>query len=225
MWALPHRVQFVASEAFIAYLFSILLIVSAVLMLLTPFLRHAWSYGTSRVGILALAAAMVAAAVGAFLLVQASLTDPVYFIPVVVATAALQVASPSLLYLRLRERLETMRRWEVLQVGILIAFVGAAAFLALDFAGVLPSTTGVQFALLSEQALMALGAASLFVRFALRFRPHDTWGPWSVWLAAVLFAVAFTIVVPYALVEFAPVYFTSGIAGWLIATAVTWRDR
>lgn|GEM_PF-2149857 len=214
-----------ASEASIAYLFSILLTVSAFLMLLTPFLRHAWSYGTSRAGILALATAMIAAAVGAFLLVRASLTDPVYFIPVIAATVGLQLASPTLLYLRLRDRLETTRRWDVAQVGILIAFVGVATFLALEFAGILPSTAGVQFAILSQQALMALGAASLFVRFALRFRPQDPWGPWFVWLAAVLFGVAFVIVVPYAFAEFAVPFFVAGIGGWLLGAAVTWRDR
>src|SRR5207247_1506098 len=60
--------------------------------------------------------------------------------------------------------------------------------------------------LLSEQLAMALGASSLIVRAGLRIRPRDTPEVWPIWAAAVLLALAFVVVLPYAVPAFEIVY-------------------
>ena len=73
--------------------------------------------------------------------------------------------------------------------------------------------------------VMALGASALFARFALRVRPQERASLWPVWLAALLFAIAFLVVAPYAFPAFAIIYTASGLAGWLLGSLVLWRDR
>ena len=71
---------------------------------------------------------------------------------------------------------------------------------------------------------MALGASTLLVRFALRARPRDQERLWPVWLAAILFAVAFVVVAPYAFPAFAVAYLASGLVGWILGVVAIRYD-
>src|SRR5207249_3868306 len=72
--------------------------------------------------------------------------------------------------------------------------------------------------------VMALGASILIVRAGLRMRPRETAEMWPIWSAAVLFAVAFVVVLPYAIPAFELVYVVSGIVGWSIGIVAVIYD-
>jgi len=144
--------------------------------------------------------AMLGLSVAAVFLVTYSISDPAYFLPVASVTSALRIASPSLLYRRLRERFEARRSWSVIR-----ALFGIACAV---------------FAALSEQLAMAAGASSLMVRMALRVRPVDTLELWPVWLSATSLAIAFVLVAPYAFPGFMIAYVVSGLVGWVLGAVV-----
>ena len=104
-------------ESQLVVLFARLLAASPVVLLFAPVLRHAWLFAASPLG---------------FALVALAVSDPVYFIPVVVVTMAVQVASPTFVYRRLRAWFEAKRGWGVLRLLVLPAFLVLAGFLVYD---------------------------------------------------------------------------------------------
>jgi len=79
-------------------------------------------------------------------------------------------------------------------------------------------------AVFSEQLVMALGASLLIVRAGLRIRPREAGEMWPIWSAAVLFAIAFVVVLPYAIPAFELVYVVTGIVGWSISVVAVISD-
>jgi len=212
-------------ETDLAYLFAGLIAASAVLLLFLPLLRHISLFAMNRIASAAILAGIVLLAVGAIALVVLAVSNPAYFAPIAAVTAALRIGSPILLYRKVRDRFEAHRTWGVLRWILLIAFLGLAGFLLVHLI-VGPSTgTSIGALALSERLIMALGASALFARFALRVRPRERVSLWPVWLAALLFAIAFLVVAPYAFPAFAIVYGASGFVGWLLGAFVLWRDR
>jgi len=212
----------VSAHTSFAFLFAGLLAVSSVILLFVPLLKHAWVFATTRTGFLLVVGPVIALSLGAIALVALAVSDPVYFLPVVAITGTLRVASPTLLYRRIRDALETRRSWTVLRYLLLIGFVALAGLLVYH---ILVETPLGAPSLLSEQVLMALGAAVILVRIALRARPRDRTSLWPLWLSAILFAMAFVVVSPYAFPGFALFYAGSGISGWAIGAAVIWYER
>ncbi len=211
-------------ETDLAYLFAGLIAASAVLLLFLPLLRHISLFAMNRIASAAILAGIVLLAVGAIALVVLAVSNPAYFAPIAAVTAALRIGSPILLYRKVRDRFEAHRTWGVLRWILLIAFLGLAGFLLVHLI-VGPSTgTSIGALALSERLIMALGASALFARFALRVRPQERVSLWPVWLAALLFAIAFIVVAPYAFPAFAIVYTASGVVGWLLGAGVLWRD-
>jgi len=211
-------------ETDLAYLFAGLIAASAVLLLFLPLLRHISLFAMNRIASAAILAGIVLLAVGAIALVVLAVSNPAYFAPIAAVTAALRIGSPILLYRKVRDRFEAHRTWGVLRWILLIAFLGLAGFLLVHLI-VGPSTgTSIGALALSERLIMALGASALFARFALRVRPRERVSLWPVWLAALLFAIAFIVVAPYAFPAFAIVYTASGVVGWLLGAGVLWRD-
>jgi len=213
-----------AAEVQFVYVFSGMLVLGAVFLLFLPALRHTWTYAATRrsVGILLAVVALVA--VGAVILVITATSDPAYFLPIAVITVGLRLGSPFLLYRGIQDRFDSLRFWGVIRWAVAFGFLGFAAFLVYHVALIVSGSEPPIVASLSEKLLMAVGASILLVRAGLRIRPHEAIGAWPVWSAALLFAIAFVVVLPYAIPAFEIVYAVSGIVGWSLAFVTAIRD-
>ena len=204
------------------YLFAGLLAVSAVILLFVPLLRHVWLFSPSRLVSALIALAIFSLALGAVALVLLAISNPLYSVPIVAVAAGLRLSSPTLLYRKMKDRFEAGRSWSALRTLMFLAYLGLGALLVYDLIILALVGEPPRPAVLSEQLLMALSASTLFVRFAFRARPKDRQGLLPVWLAAILFAVAFVVVAPYAFPEFAAAYLASGLVGWILG-AIAFR--
>jgi len=213
-----------AAEIQLVYVFSALLVLGAVLLALLPALHHAWTFAASRRFVVVLIAVILILGIGAVLLVGSAISDPIYFLPIALVTVGLRLISPYLLYRRIEDRFEMNRTWRVMRWLVGFGFLGLAAILAYHLILIASGTEASGVAILSEQLIMALGASFLIVRAGLQVRPHEATELWPIWSAAVLFAVAFVVVLPYAVPAFETVYAASGLVGWSIAFAVVAFD-
>lgn len=213
-----------AAEIQLVYVFSGLLVLGAVLLGLLPALHHAWTFAASRRFIGVLIVVIVILAIGAVVLVGSAISDPIYFLPIAVVTVGLRLVSPYLLYRRIEDRFDTTRTWRAIRWLFAFGFLGLAAILAYHLILIASGTEASGVAILSEQLIMALGASFLIVRAGLRIRPHEATEMWPVWSAAVLLALAFVVVLPYAVPAFEIVYAASGLVGWSIAFLVVGLD-
>ena len=212
------------AEIQLVYVFSALLVLGAVLLALLPALHHAWTFAASRRFVVVLIAVILILGIGAVLLVGSAISDPIYFLPIALVTVGLRLISPYLLYRRIEDRFEMNRTWRVMRWLVGFGFLGLAAILAYHLILIASGTEASGVAILSEQLIMALGASFLIVRAGLQVRPHEATELWPIWSAAVLFAVAFVVVLPYAVPAFETVYAASGLVGWSIAFAVVAFD-
>src|SRR6266568_1972488 len=207
-----------ALEIELVLVFAALLAFAAILLGFLPILRHVWFYSVSRRMFAAVLAVVLGLAVAAVVLVYVAVADPAYFLPIVAVTVGLRIASPALVYARVRDRFDTARSWSVVRAVVGLGFLVLSGILA--YGG---EPAGI--ARVSEQLVMALGASVLIVRMAARERPRESKVWWPVWSAAVLFAVAFVVVLPYAVPVFAIIYAASGLVGWLVAFVILLWDR
>jgi len=212
------------AEIQLVYVFSALLVLGAVLLALLPALHHAWTFAASRRFVVVLIAVILILGIGAVLLVGSAISDPIYFLPIALVTVGLRLISPYLLYRRIEDRFEMNRTWRVMRWLVGFGFLGLAAILAYHLILIASGTEASGVAILSEQLITALGASFLIVRAGLQVRPHEATELWPIWSAAVLFAVAFVVVIPYAVPAFETVYAASGLVGWSIAFAVVAFD-
>ncbi len=212
------------AEIQLVYVFSALLVLGAVLLALLPALRHAWTFAASRRFVVGLIAVILTLGIGAVLLVGSAISDPIYFLPIALVTVGLRLISPYLLYRRIEDRFDTNRTWRVVRWLVGFGFLGLAAILAYHLILIASGTEASGVAILSEQLIMALGASFLIVRAGLQVRPHEATELWPIWSAAVLFAIAFVVVLPYAVPAFEAIYAASGLVGWSVAFVVVAFD-
>ena len=189
-----------------------------------PALHHAWTFAASRRTFGVLIAVILGIGIGAILVVSSAVADPVFFLPIAAITAGLRLTSPFLLYRRVQDRFEATSRWTAIRWLLVFAFLVLAAILAYHLLRLAIGSRGADFAVLSEQVVMALGASVLIVRASLRIRPRETTEVWPFWAAAVLLALAFVVVLPYAVPEFEVIYAVSGLVGWIVAVLIVVRD-
>jgi len=201
-----------------------LLVAGAVLLAFVPILHHAWTFAASRRIFAALIAVIVALGVAAVLLVNSAVSDPVYFVPIAGVTVALRLSSPFLLYRRIEDRVEATRWWNVLRWFVAGGFVVLVGILIYHLLLLVAGSEPANVAIFSEKLIMAVGASILIVRAGLRIRPRETSEMWPIWSAAVLFALAFVVVLPYAIPAFEVVYVVSGIIGWSIGVVAVVFD-
>jgi len=201
-----------------------LLVAGAVLLAFVPILHHAWTFAASRRIFAALIAVIVALGVAAVLLVNSAISDPVYFVPIAGVTVALRLSSPFLLYRRIEDRVEATRWWNVLRWFVAGGFVVLVGILIYHLLLLVAGSEPANVAIFSEKLIMAVGASILIVRAGLRIRPRETSEMWPIWSAAVLFALAFVVVLPYAIPAFEVVYVVSGIIGWSIGVVAVVFD-
>jgi hypothetical protein len=213
-----------AAEISFVYLFAGLLAFGAVLLAFVPLLHHAWSFAVSRRTFGVLAAIILIVGVGAVLLVNSAVSEPIYFVPIAGITAGLRLTSPLLLYRRIEERFDASKGWPVVRWLAVLGFLGFAAILTYHLVQLVVGSQAAVWAVLSEQIAMALGASILFFRAGLRIRPRETREAWPIWAAVVLMAIAFVVVLPYAIPAFDVVYAASGLIGWSIGIFRAVRD-
>ena len=212
------------AEIQLVYVFSALLGLGAVLLALFPALHHAWTFAASRRFVVVLIAVILILGIGAVLLVGSAISDPIYFLPIALVTVGLRLISPYLLYRRIEDRFDTNRTWRVVRWLVGFGFLGLTAILAYHLILIASGTEASGVAILSEQLIMALGASFLIVRAGLQVRPREATELWPIWSAAVLFAIAFVVVLPYAVPAFETIYAASGLVGWSIAFVVVAFD-
>jgi len=211
-------------ETDLAYVFAALLAMSSVLLLFLPLLRHVSLFAVNRIISILILLGMLILAVGALVLVVLAVSNPIYSAPIAGIAGALRIGSPPLLYRKVRDRFEERRVWGALRGLLLLAFLALAGFLVVHIVVGPSSSTTIGAFVVSEQLIMAVGASALFVRFAFRVRPQERGYLWPVWFSALLFAIAFLVVAPYAFPGFAIVYAASGVVGWSLGAVVLWRD-
>jgi len=212
------------AEVQLVYVFAAMLVAGSVLLAFLPILHHAWTFAASRTLFAVLIVIILALGIGAVLLVNSAISDPVYFVPIAGITVALRLSSPFLLYRRIQDRLEVRRWWSLFRWSVAGGFVVLVAILAYHLVVLASGTEPANVAIFSEQLVMALGASILIVRAGLRMRPRETAEMWPIWSAGVLFAVAFVVVLPYAIPAFELVYVVSGIVGWSIGIVAVIYD-
>ncbi|HKW42908.1 MAG TPA: hypothetical protein VJP06_01860, partial [Thermoplasmata archaeon] len=161
----------------------------------------------------------------AAILVNVAVSTPSDFLPAILVTVVLRLASPSLLFGRIQDRFDASRWWRVLRVVVGVGFLSLAAVLVYDVVVRLGGNEPPGLAVVSEQFAMACGASVLIVRVAVRGRPRISTEWWPIWTAAVLFSLAFIVVLPYAVPAFGLAYGVSGAIGWFLAVARLVWDR
>ncbi len=206
-----------AAEIQLVYLFSALLILGAVLLAFLPALHRAWTFAVPLRFLGALILVIALLGIGAVVLVSSAISDPIYFLPIAAVTVGLRLASPYLLYRRIEDRFDATRTWSAIRGLIAFGFLGLAAILSYHLILIASGTAAEGVAVLSEQLIMALGASFLIVRTGLRVRPREAAGMWPIWSAALLVALAFVVVLPYAIPSFEIAYAVSGLIGWSVA--------
>jgi len=204
--------------------FSSMLAAAAVVLAFVPAVHHAWTFTASRRTWAFLIAVILMSALGAVLLVGAGASDPAYFLPIAAITLGLRLSSPVLLYRKLRDRFDPTNWWKGLRWFLALAFAGLAVILVYQLVRLASGSQLVDLAILSEQFAMALGASILIVRAGLRLRPREVKSAWPFWASAVLLALAFVVVLPYAVPAFEIVYAVSGLIGWSLGLLVIIRD-
>lgn len=214
-----------AEESGLVYLFAGMLALAAVLLVFIPVFRYAADFAVSRRVLALLLALTAVAGIVALVLVTVAAGDPAFFLPIIAVTVALRIAAPVALYRRIRDRFESNAAWGVLQVLTAAAFLGFVAILGYGLLVVAAGGVPVGVAIVSEQLVAAIGAASLLVRMAVRVRPHEATILWPVWLGSLLFGIAFVAILPYAVPAFTSVYAVSGLVGWGVGSFVAIRDR
>src|SRR6266550_3630220 len=205
-----------AGEVQLIYLFSGLLAFGAVFLAFVPALHHAWTFAASRRTFAILLTGILGIGLAAVLFVTYAVSDPLDFLPIALITVGLRIASPFLLYRGVQDRFEAERWWSTGRWVL--------AILAYHLVRLASGSRAQDLVLLSEQLVMALGASSLIVRAGLRIRPRDTPEVWPIWAAAILLALAFVVVLPYAVPAFEIVYVISGLIGWTVGILSVIRD-
>src|SRR5436853_4055743 len=132
---------------------------AAVLLAFVPALHHAWTFTASRRTWAVLIALLVMSALAAALLIGAGASDPAYFLPIAAITGGLRLASPVLLYRRLRDRFDAATGWKGLRWLFAAAFAGLVGVLVYHLVRLASGSQPVDVAMLSEQWAMALGAS------------------------------------------------------------------
>ena len=197
---------------------------SAVCLAFLPALHHAWTFAASRRTFGVIVALILIVGVAAVLFVNSAVSDPVDFLPIAAVTVGLRLSSPFLLYRQVQARFAATKWWTVLRALVISAFIGFAGILAYHLARIASGSEAVALVVVSEQVAMALGASVLIIRAGLRIRPRETPEVWPIWAAAVLLALAFVVVLPYAVPAFEIVYAASGLIGWSIGVFAAVRD-
>ncbi|MFQ5553360.1 MAG: hypothetical protein ACE5EW_06545 [Thermoplasmata archaeon] len=201
-------------------LFAVLLLSGGILVLFAPVF-----YRLARNGLWAIGFVL---AVPAFLLVtlglsfiQLSFADPAVLAPVVALVFGMRIVAPTLAFFKVRERLEGRSSWNPARLGLLAGFVTLGIYVGITGFG---GASAIDPILISERILMAVGTAFIFLRFQVKVMPRGSYDLFVVWVAAILFSLAFAVVAPFAFPAYAVLYALSGIMGWLIGAAVAMKS-
>ncbi len=207
------------AEQELVTLFAVLLISGAILILFAPLF-----YRLARQGLwifsLVLAVPAVLLVTLGLAYVQLGFADPAVLAPVVAVVFGMRVVAPALTFFSVRQRLEGTGSWTAVRMGLIVGFVTLGTYAAI---GGFWETPALDPILIGERIAMAVGTALIFLRFQLMVMPHGSYDKFVVWLAAILFSLAFSVVAPFAFPAYAVLYALSGMMGWLIGAAVAMK--
>lgn len=211
------------AEQELVSLFAILLVLGSVLLLFAPIVYRLMKTGLGALSFLLAFPALLLGIV-ALSIIDLSLRDPALLAPIVVIVFGARVASPTLAYLKAREKLLATGFWAPLRLGALLGFLAMGIYVGYR-AFIEPSGLSTDPLIVSERFLMALGTSFVFLRIHMRLMPKGSANMMFLWGAAILFSIAFALVAPYAFPSYEVVYSISGVMGWLIGGAVVLRSR
>ncbi len=158
--------------------------------------------------------------------VYLALSDPLFFIPFVVLVFGLRVASPTFLFRSLRDRFELRKFWPIVKILMAAGFLAYAGYLTYT---ILAYYFGQLFGFASSQVdysellLMAVGGAFIIIRLFARILPESLRERPTVWIAAILLSVAFSVLAPFAFPGYDIYYRLAGLAGWVAGFIFIWR--
>lgn len=208
-----------------AILFAGTLLAGTFIVLLSPVIYKLVEEQT-KFRLYLLLALVIGVMAGSLYLVFLALDNPLFFLPFAVLVAALRAASPTFLYRSLEFRWEERKWWAILRVLLAILFLGFAGYITYTLIlDVLRPFVGPQSAeaLFVERVLMAVGGAFVIVRIFSRILPESLRDKPTAWIAAILIAVSFAFLAPFAIAGYENYYRLSGIAGWVLGFVVLWR--
>ncbi|MFQ5908592.1 MAG: hypothetical protein ACE5JE_07200 [Thermoplasmata archaeon] len=201
-------------------LFAVLLLSGAILTLLAPLFYRLARNGLWAIGFVLAVPAFLLVTMG-LSVIEFSFADPMVLGPVVAVVFGMRVVSPTLAYFSVRQRLEGRNSWTPVRFGLVAGFVTMGIYVSITGFG---ETLPVDPVLISERILMAVGTAFIFLRFHLRVMPHGSQAMFVVWLAAILFSLAFAVVAPFAFPAYGVLYALSGTMGWLMGAAIAMKS-
>ncbi|MCJ2519902.1 MAG: hypothetical protein LN412_03000 [Candidatus Thermoplasmatota archaeon] len=211
------------AERELVSIFAILLVVGSVLLLFSPIFYRLMRTGLWTLTFVMAAPVLLLAALG-LSFVEYSLTDPIYLAPVVAVVFGARVVSPTLAFLKIRERTVATNGRALTRLLLFIAFLVFGLYVGYK-TFVDPSGASIDPILISEKLIMTLGTALVFLRLHLMIMPKGSYSMKVVWVAAFLFSLAFAVVAPYAFPAYGVLYGFSGVMGWLIGGAVILKSK
>ncbi len=207
------------AEQELVTLLAVLLISGAILILFAPIFYRLARQGLGIFSVVLAVPAVLLVILG-LSYVQLGFADPTVLAPVVAVVFVMRVVAPTLTFFSVRQRLEGTGSWTPVRMGLIVGFVTLGIYMAIH--GFWETPTVDPF-LISERIAMAAGTSLIFLRFQLKVMPHGSYDKFVVWLAAILFSLAFSVVAPFAFPAYGVLYALSGMMGWLIGAAVAMK--
>ena len=207
------------AEQELVTLFAVLLISGAILILFAPIFYRLARQGLWFFSFVLAVPAVLLVTLG-LSFIQLGFADPAVLAPVVAVVFGMRVVAPTLTFFSVRQRLEGKGSWTAVRMGLIVGFVTLGIYMATSGFWETPL---VDLILISERIAMAVGTAFIFLRFQLKVMPRGSYDKFVVWLAAILFSLAFSVVAPFAFPAYAVLYALSGTMGWLIGAAVAMK--
>ncbi len=211
------------AEEDLVSLFAILLVLGSAILLVAPIFYRLVRNGLWALSFMVAVPALLLALIG-HSFVELSLREPILLAPVVAVIFAVRVVSPSLAYVKIREKVISTSFWGLSRLGLFVAFVGLGLYLWYRVF-VDPSGINADPILLSEKLIMAVGTSFVFLRLHWKVMPKTSYNMKAVWIAALLFSFAFAVVAPYAFPSYEVLYGISGLMGWFIGGALVLKTR
>ncbi len=199
-------------------IFAILLVLGSVLFLFGPLFFRLLKRGMWAMSVIAVIPAFVVASMG-LSFVELSFSNPAILAPIVAFVFVARVVSPTLALHNVREKLASRGLWGSTRAFAFLGFLGFGLYVGYQ-TFVSPEGAAADPVLATERIVMAVGTSFIFLRLYYKAMPRESSSLMMVWLAAIFFSLAFSVVAPYAFPDYHVLYSISGVMGWLIGAAV-----
>jgi len=146
-------------------------------------------------------------------LVHYSTSHPKVLLPFVVISCGLKFASPAMMVKKMREKETSSERWQKKKGFLFLVSLAAAVYIII-------STLSATAELSIVETLMttfasAYGFSRIYLKMLLGYRRSSSEkGTWFHWLAGLFIGIAFIILIPFLVPEYAMIFKLCGGLGW-----------